>query len=43
MIGAKDREPKLSSTMSWSSVTAVEGFKNGGLENKLSKCAKLFL
>jgi hypothetical protein len=43
MIGAKDGQPKSSSTLSWSSVTAAEGFKNGGLENKLSKCAKPLL
>ena len=40
---SKDIEPMLSSIMSWSSITAVEGFKNGGLEYKLSKCSTLFL
>lgn len=43
MIEAKNIGPMLSSTMSWSSVTAVKGFENRGLENKLSRFAKLFL
>lgn len=39
----KIEEPMLRLMTSLSSVLAVEGFKNGGLENMLSNCGKSFL